>query len=159
MSGKYQDKLPNPVKYSLWLLNYGPKSRKKMYEALKKKGYDDEIATNTINSLESWGYLNDANYKENLVSKRKRNNPKGRSFVRQELFNNGVENLDDLDELYSDADEREIIDKLLNQWEKKAPLCRENQDKYFMRLARRGFAKNNILAVMEKRRNDIEIFS
>lgn len=130
-----------------------------MYEALKKKGYDDEIATSTISSLEAWGYLDDSNYKENLINKRKRNNPKGRSFVRQELFNNGVENLDDLDELYSDAEEREIIDKLLNQWERKAPLCRENKDKYFMRLARRGFAKNNILAVMEKRRNDIEIFS
>ena len=37
MSGKGKDSLPSPVKYSLWLLNYGPKSRKKMYEALKKR--------------------------------------------------------------------------------------------------------------------------
>ncbi|MEG1496219.1 MAG: RecX family transcriptional regulator [Clostridiales bacterium] len=153
------DKLPNPVNYSLWLLNYGNKSVKQMFEALLKRGFTEETANETVESLIEWGYLDDAKYKEQLIDKRKRNNVKGRSFVYRELNNAGIDDLEDLDDLYDDEEEKERIDKLLDQWERKAPLSRENQDKYFMRLARRGFAKGNIFFCMEKRRNDIEIFS
>lgn len=151
MAGKKGTKLPNPVNYSLWLLNYGSKSRTKMEEALKKRGFSDEITGETIESLLHWGYLDDERYKEYMVHKRKGNNPKGRSFVRQELCRDGIKNLEDLEELYTDDEERELISRLLDQWERSHPLSRENKDKYFMRLARRGFSKGNILQVMEQR--------
>lgn len=150
MPGKKGTKLPNPVNYSLWLLNYGSKSIKKMKEALKKRGFSDETVTETIESLLDWGYLDDERHKESVVHKRKRNNPKGRSFVRQELYHDGINNLDNLEDLYTDEEEQEAISRLLGQWEKAHPLSSENKDKYFMRLARRGFSKGNILQVMEQ---------
>ncbi|MEG2658876.1 MAG: RecX family transcriptional regulator, partial [Clostridiales bacterium] len=105
------DKLPNPVNYSLWLLNYGNKSVKQMFEALIKRGFTEETANETVESLIEWGYLDDAKYKEQLIDKRKRNNVKGRSFVYRELNNAGIDDLEDLDDLYDDEEEKERIDK------------------------------------------------
>ena len=159
MNYRKKTKLPNPVNYSLWRLNYGSKSEKKMLDALIKRGFSEEIAVETVASLKNWGYIDDERHKEYIIHKRKSNNPKGRSFVYRELRDDGIENLDDLSELYTDEEEQEIIKKLLAQWEKKESLSPENKDKYFLRLARRGFAKSNILLVIERRLGEIEIFS
>ncbi|MDO4542696.1 MAG: RecX family transcriptional regulator, partial [Bacillota bacterium] len=85
MTAKKSDKLPDPVNYSLWLLNYGSKSTKKMRDALIKRGFSGEVAEETVESLINWGYISDQRHKESVIRKRKRNNFKGRSFVRQEL--------------------------------------------------------------------------
>ena len=54
---KKNKKLPNPVNYSLWLLNYKPRSVKEMTLALKKRGFSDETAAETVESLIRWGYV------------------------------------------------------------------------------------------------------
>lgn len=72
-SGK---KLPNPVNYSVWLLNYKPKSVKEMTLALKKRGFDESTVEQTVQSLVDWGYLNDESYKKLRHRQKKRNNPK-----------------------------------------------------------------------------------
>lgn len=139
-------KLPNPVNYSLWLLNYKPRSVKEMTLALKKRGFDEAVAGETVQSLLDWGYLNDESFKNYLVAKRKRNNPKGRSLVERELMEAGIGGGEDLAELYSDEEEQELIAKLLGQWTKGGALSAENRDRFYQRLYRRGFQPRNIMA-------------
>lgn len=137
-------KLPNPVNYSLWLLNYKPRSVKEMTLALKKRGFSEEVAAETVESLKRWGYIDDDRYKEYLVEKRKRNNPKGRNFVRRELQEAGIDCEYELEDLYTDEEEREIIGKLLSQWCERGKDFEENKNRYFQRLYRRGFSTGNI---------------
>lgn len=137
-------KLPNPVNYSLWLLNYKPRSVKEMTLALKKRGFSEEVAAETVESLKRWGYIDDDRYKEYLVEKRKRNNPKGRNFVRRELLEAGIDCEYELEDLYTDEEEREIIGKLLSQWCERGKDFEENKNRYFQRLYRRGFSTGNI---------------
>lgn len=141
---KKDGKLPNPINYSLWLLNYKPRSVKEMTLALKKRGFSDEVTGETISSLLSWGYIDDENYKNYLIGKRKRNNPKGRSFVMHELREAGIDFGYDLEELYSDEEEQELIGKLLEQWCRGGKNFLENKDRFFQRLYRRGFSSRNI---------------
>lgn len=141
---KKNGKLPNPVNYSLWLLNYKPRSVKEMTLALKKRGFEGEVIDETIESLLRWGYLNDESYKTYLIEKRKRNNPKGRSFVRRELQEADIECGFELEELYTDEEEQELIEKLLGQWCKNGTDFAENKDRFFQRLYRRGFSGHNI---------------
>ena len=137
-------KLPNPVNYSLWMLNYKPRSVKEMTLALKKRGFSEEVAAETVESLKRWGYIDDDRYKEYLVEKRKRNNPKGRNFVRRELQEAGIDCEYELEDLYTDEEEREIIGKLLSQWCERGKDFEENKNRYFQRLYRRGFSTGNI---------------
>lgn len=156
---KKAKKLPNPVNYSLWLLNYKEKSVKEMYCALIKRGFDEDTANETVSSLLNWGYLNDERYKENLIARRKRNNPKGRKAVAYELSKAGIADIDDLEDIYTDEDEEKCICSLLESWERQAPLTAETRNRYYGRLMRRGFSQRNILHCLEKRRNETEIFS
>lgn len=145
---KKNGKLPNPVNYSLWLLNYKPRSEKEMTLALKKRGFDAAVIEETMESLLRWGYLNDENYKTYLIGKRKHNNPKGRNFVRRELAEAGIDCGFELEDLYTDEEERELIDKLLKQWCRSGIDFFENKDRFFQRLYRRGFSAGNISAQM-----------
>lgn len=151
---KNNKKLPNPVNYSLWLLNYKPKSIKEMTLALKKRGFDDKTAEETVASLLRWGYLDDEKYKEYVIAKRKHNNPKGRNFVIRELSEAGIECGYEIEDLYTDEEEREIIAKFLRQWCKKGIDFSAQRDRFFRRLYSRGFAVNNISAEM----TEIELF-
>ena len=141
---KKNKKLPNPVNYSLWLLNYKPRSVKEMTLALKKRGFSDEIAAETVESLIRWGYVDDERYKEYMIGKRKRNNPKGRNFVARELQEAGIDCGYELEKLYTDEEEREMICKLLSQWHEPGKDFKENKNRYFQRLYRRGFSAGNI---------------
>ena len=141
---KKDGKLPNPVNYSLWLLNYRPRSVKEMTLALKKRGFSQDVADETVSSLLRWGYIDDDNYKSYVIGKRKRNNPKGRNFVYRELQEAGLDCGYELEELYSDEEEQELIGKLLEQWCRNGKDFFENKDRFFQRLYRRGFASRNI---------------
>ncbi len=152
-------KLPNPIKYSLWLLGYKGRSVKDMTAALEKRGFDEAVVADTVATLLDWGYLNDARLKEDLIDRRKRNNVKGRSFLRRELEQAGIYDLDDLDQLYTDEEEQEAILTLLEKWGRTTLLCEDNRGKYFMRLANRGFSKGNIFTAMEKHCDDKERLS
>ena len=112
--------------------------------ALKKRGFSEEVAAETVESLKRWGYIDDDRYKEYLVEKRKRNNPKGRNFVRRELQEAGIDCEYELEDLYTDEEEREIIGKLLSQWCERGKDFEENKNRYFQRLYRRGFSTGNI---------------
>jgi SOS response regulatory protein OraA/RecX len=148
MNRKPGKKLPNPVNYSVWLLNYKPKSVKEMTLALKKRGFDDTTVDETVTSLLDWGYLNDESYRNYVIAKRKRNNPKGRGFVLRELQEAGISCGDEIETLYTDEEERELIAKLLAQWCRAGKPFTENKDRFYQRLYRRGFSSKNIMDQM-----------
>ena len=141
---KKDGKLPNPVNYSLWLLNYRPRSVKEMTLALKKRGFSSEVIDETVASLIRWGYIDDEQYKNYVISKRKHNNPKGRNFIRQELREAGIDCEYELEDLFTDEEEQELIAKLLNQWCRGGKTIQENKDRFYRRLYTRGFSARNI---------------
>lgn len=144
MDRKPGKKLPNPVNYSLWLLNYKPKSVKEMTLALKKRGFDETTVEETVSSLLDWGYLNDESYKEYVIAKGKRNNPKGRNFLLRALEEAGISCGEEIETLYTDGEEQELIAKLLKQWCRPGLSFEENRDRFYQRLYRRGFSSKNI---------------
>lgn len=148
MNRKPGKKLPNPVNYSVWLLNYKPKSVKEMTLALKKRGFDETTVEETVSTLLGWGYLNDESYKEYVIAKGKRNNPKGRNFVQRALREAGISCDDEIETLYTDEEEQEIIARLLTQWCRPGVSLDENRDRFYQRLYRRGFSPGNIMEQM-----------
>jgi SOS response regulatory protein OraA/RecX len=148
MNRKPGKKLPNPVNYSVWLLNYKPKSVKEMTLALKKRGFDETTVEETVSTLLGWGYLNDESYKEYVIAKGKRNNPKGRNFVQRALREAGISCDDEIETLYTDEEEQEIIARLLTQWCRPGVSLEENRDRFYQRLYRRGFSPGNIMEQM-----------
>ena len=134
------------MKYSLWLLQYRPRSVAELREALRKKQFTAEEIDPTLEKLLDWGYLDDAKYTEYLIHSRKTQNVKGRAFVARELQQRGVDS-DELDSLYSDEEECELIANLIAKWQRQGVAFR--RDKYFRRLASRGFAIGNIFACLD----------
>lgn len=147
---KKDGKLPNPINYSLWLLNYKPRSIKEMTLALKKRGFSSDVVDETIDSLLRWKYLDDDAYKHYLIEKRKKNNPKGRVYVSRELADAGVACGFEMEDLYTDEEEQECIRKLLLQWQRSGEDFAENRNRYFQRLYRRGFTVANIRSELGK---------
>ena len=152
MTRKKRDraKLPDPVSYSLWLLNYRGRSEKQMKEALLKRGFDEETASETIEKLLRWGYLNDETFKKEWIERRKRNNVKGRETVKRELREAGIDCGEELAELYSDEEERALIGKLVASWQRGGKSVSEERNRFFGRLYRRGFNSTNIRFVLDE---------
>ena len=50
----------------------------------------------------------------------------------------------EMEDLYTDKEEQEIIAKLLSQWCERGKDFEENKNRYFQRLYRRGFSVGNI---------------
>ena len=152
MTAKKRDraKLPDPVSYSLWLLNYRSRSEKQMREALLKRGFDEAAASETIEKLLRWGYLNDETFKKEWIEKRKRNNVKGRNTVKRELTEAGIDCGEELAELYSDEEERALIGKLVASWQRSGKSVSKERNRFFGRLYRRGFSSTNIRTVLDE---------
>ena len=62
----------------------------------------------------------------------------------RELQEAGIDCGYELEELYTDEEEREMICKLLSQWHEQGKDFKENKNRYFQRLYRRGFSAGNI---------------
>lgn len=148
MARKKDGKLPNPVNYSLWLLNFKPRSVKEMTLALKKRGFSDEVAEETVESLLRWKYIDDAQFADYLIGKRKRGNAKGRSFVLRELSEAGIDEANLPEDFYTDEEEYENILRQLQKWCPNGKNFAENKNRYFQRLYRRGFSAGNIKSAL-----------
>lgn len=134
----------DPLDYGLWLLCYGPKSRQGMKRAMEKKGYEEDEVTAALDRMQQWGYLNDQSYAENLIRRKKNNNVKGKTWLRRTLAEEGIPLPDDFDLLYKDEEEQEIIRCLLAKWCGGAEISDKDRQKYYGRLVRRGFKRENI---------------
>jgi len=93
--------------YSLRVLNVAAKSRRRMSERLKEKGYSEEVAVRVLTELEKLGYLNDRQFAQSLFSQLTRLKSCGRSKIVFELKRKGLpeETWEPLLKEYSDDDE------------------------------------------------------
>lgn len=146
MTSKPVKRPKNPLRYAVWLLERKQRSEADMRLALARKSIEGEEAETIIAQLRDWGYLDDQRYKHHLIDSRQRQNVKGRTYVRQELMRSGIDDIDDLEELYSDEAEQAVIARLLQRWmQSSKPLTREQ---CLRRLASRGFTSRNVFAVL-----------
>ena len=76
-----------------------------------KKGFDKQVRTNTIEKIESYGYVNDKDYAERYVESVK--NQKGINLIKQQLFAKGVSKqiIDEVLKEFSQEDELETLAK------------------------------------------------
>ena len=130
------------------LLLYRTRTEKELYDKLIERGYSEEDSAEAIAYVKSFGYLNDENYAEYYVSSR--GTQKGRSAIKRELRDKGVD-----DELIENAleelpDETDTIRELLI---KKAGAPHELDEKEFRRLygffLRRGFSGGAIMKTLK----------
>lgn len=74
--------------------------------------------------------------------------PKAEILFVRKLREAGIDCEYELEELYTDEEEQELIAKLLGQWCRNGKDIRENKDRFFRRLYTRGFSVSNITEQM-----------
>lgn len=75
---------------SLRFLEATPKTRKELTKKLLDKGYDTSVVEETLDKLESQGFLSDLNYAKNLTTKLTQGKPSGRRKISFEMKRHGV---------------------------------------------------------------------
>ena len=140
--------------YSLDLLRENIYSKTQMTRELEREGFGEQTVKTIIAELIHSGHIRDRLYAENWIQRRQKSNPKGRTVLKQELINKGVD--------------REIAEQVLaavksEEESKLAFQIAQKRAKQYKRLpihvakrrlhgflARRGFEPEVILQVIEK---------
>lgn len=118
---------------------------------LQQGGYTDDLITEALEYVKSFGYLNDENYAARYVESQKKR--KSKKEVYASLIHKGVSR-DIIDEAFSSSydseDECEAIKTLLNKkrFDPQKALPDEKR-KIFAYLSRKGFRYENILKVLQ----------
>ena len=75
----------------LWHLGQGPRTRHQLMTAMTKHGVPEGMATEVVDRLADYNYVNDVDYAANYVRSRVATQRKGTLVVRQELRRKGVD--------------------------------------------------------------------
>lgn len=78
------------INYALRLLSYRARSEKEIYDALKRKGFDDNIIEDTIYYCKEKEYLNDRDFAESFVRDKINFSKLGPERIRYELRLKGI---------------------------------------------------------------------
>ncbi|UQZ87413.1 Regulatory protein RecX [Paenibacillus konkukensis] len=73
------------------LLSFRLRSEYELKARLKEKGYDPQVAAETLERLRREQYVDDSQFAEQLAMQRIRSQKKGRNWVRQELQHKGLQ--------------------------------------------------------------------
>ncbi|HOJ77307.1 MAG TPA: regulatory protein RecX [Bacillota bacterium] len=137
-----QKQRPGIMDVALKLLSKQSYSQSKLYERLRRNGFDSETIEDCIIRLVEWGYLNDREYTsrkiELLIAKLK-----SRCYIKNYLINEGLEeNLIDslLDEAYPESLEIQIAERLLTKHRNSS----KKRTVDYRILVRGGFSENTI---------------
>ena len=140
--------------YSLDLLRENIYSKTQMTRELEREGFGEQAVKTIIAELIHSGHIRDRLYAENWIQRRQKSNPKGRTVLKQELIDKGVD--------------REIAEQVLaavksEEESKLAFQIAQKRAKQYKRLpihvakrrlhgflARRGFEPEVILQVIEQ---------
>ena len=140
--------------YSLDLLRENIYSKTQMTRELEREGFGEQTVKTIIAELIHSGHIRDRLYAENWIQRRQKSNPKGRTVLKQELIDKGVD--------------REIAEQVLaavksEEESKLAFQIAQKRAKQYKRLpihvakrrlhgflARRGFEPETILQVIEQ---------
>ncbi len=115
-----QNKVTN---HALKLLSYRQRSEKEIYDALKRKGFEDSYIENVINYCKEYNYLDDRAFAESFIKDKINLNKYGPERIKYELILKGISKdiinellVIDYDEQYEIA--MKIAEKKLKSYEK-----------------------------------------
>lgn len=128
------------------LLTFKPRSIKEMRERLLEKDWTNAgIVDDVIKTLETYGYLNDAQFAKDFAASKLRQKPVGKHVLRQKLIQKKLdkETIDDaVEKTFENTPEEEIIDLAIEKRLrlKGKPATRQDAKKFYDFLLRQGFS-------------------
>lgn len=134
---------------ALNLISHRPRSEWELRDYMKRKGYDEDVAAQTINRLRSRGYVNDLDFARRWVENRRLLKATSKRRLSQELRQKHIAN-DIIGQVLAadEADEREILRELI---ERKRRQSKYQDDLKLMQyLGRQGFSYDDIRAVLSE---------
>lgn len=139
---------------ALGYLDYGLKSRKEVEKKLKTKEISEDVINSTLDSAESYGYIDDENFTKTFINEKIRS--KGRFKVIKDLMDKGIEK-EIIDEAFTDEMEDKEYTYLLTATEKKYSALKNREEdirkikeKLMRFLLSRGYDYENIKRAMEE---------
>lgn len=128
------------------LLTFKPRSIRELRERLLEKDWtNSRIVDDVIKTLETYGYLNDAQFAKDLAASKLRQKPVGKYVLRQKLMRKKLdkETIDEaIEKAFENAPEEEMIDLAIEKRLriKGKPTDREDAKKFYDFLLRQGFS-------------------
>lgn len=135
------------------LLSYRMRSSKEIADKLKEKGVPRDTIHTVIRDLKRINYLDDYKFAKEFVESRLIHNPKGRTLLRYELSQKGVESkiIDAvIEEKISTAKEEKTARLLAEKvWQKKKNIeINKRKAQTYNYLARRGFPVSLVTKIL-----------
>lgn len=128
---------------ALKYLGYRSRTKKQLYDYLKRKGFEDPVVDKTIEKMQEYGFLNDEEFALRWVESRKTGRPAGRRKIAYELKAKGIDE-ETLESALNTLTEEEEQEQALKLAEKaslryKHLPSRERMARISQTLMRRGF--------------------
>lgn len=140
------------------LLKFRLRSRKEIYERLKRKKFTEEIITQTLDFLESKGFIDDTIFAKVWIESRLKR-PLGLRRLRQELKIKGINEviidskIKEIKNNYNEADVvREIAEEKFNRLKGIEP--RKAKKRIYDYFMRRGFSPDVVIDIINQLKND-----
>ena len=138
-----KDKKERFYNYALKFLSFRPRSKKELFEYLKKKNCPAPIAKKIIFKLGEFDLVNDISFVDWWLEQRLISKPKGARALRQELLQKGIDKeiieqkLSKIDKQQLEKAARKVLQKKIKYWKELPQL--KLKKKIFNLLAYRGF--------------------
>ncbi len=140
--------------YALGLLREDIYSKTEMTKQLERDGYGDHTVRTIITELIHSGHIRDRQFAEKWIQKRLKTNPRGKTLLKQELIDKGVD---------KETAEKVIAEVMVEDEEKLAFQIAQKQVRHYKKLpvhvakrrlhgylARRGFDSDVILQIIHR---------
>ena len=148
------DEAMRAKKYALGLLREDIYSKTEMTKQLERDGYGDQTVRTIITELIHSGHIRDRQFAEKWIQKRLKTNPRGKTLLKQELIDKGVD---------KETAEKVIAEVNVEDEEKLALQIAQKQVRHYKKLpvhvakrrlhgylARRGFDSDVILQIIHR---------
>lgn len=128
------------------LLTYKQRSIKELRERLLEKDWTNSmIVEEVLNKLESYGYLNDAQFAKSFAASKIRQKPVGKRVLQQKLAQRKLDKetvAEAIEKAFEETPEAEIIERAIEKRLrlKGRPTTREDVKKFYDFLLRQGFS-------------------
>lgn len=148
----------NAISYAIKILNYRPRSKMEISNALKNKGYAEYDIRAVISYLIELQYLDDVKFMESWIYYRLNISPRGRWIVKNELIQKGVSHQDvenHFNQFYSEENEKHCLMILIKKFLDKQhildnPNSDEQWERFYKKMYRKGFSKSLVVEVLNQ---------
>ncbi len=132
---------------ALNLMTTALKTKSQLDQYLYKKGFDKQVRTNTIEKIESYGYVNDKDYAERYVESVK--NQKGINLIKQQLFAKGVSK-QIIDEVLKEFSQEDELETLAKKFLRNKDKDDSTKQKLYRHLISKGFGYSDAMKTVTK---------